>query len=437
MSDDTPNEPPARDLAEGSLQGTGDAGSEPIGASSLEQTIAERLQALDHLYESKAITATELGEARRKILSGASETEIIPAAPPVLPTAEPQLPAETAAQPPAAPPPPIPPQRVDAGHVGPPEPPAEKRIAGLPVWVASLIGVLAVGVAILGGVLLLGGGGDDDANSVAAAGAAADTTYAKKIATPLRQLTNSAVVTGKSLARVSEPGELRQLNRTVERQLDVVEGARSALTRVTVVSTDQRAHRALITAAATQRRYLVALGRASSGEPTQAKLQAVNRARKAGGEAIAAYRGFFRLAPAAPDAITSTDLTDTAGLRSALNSAITTAAAPAPSRGSGSAPPRSSTYTGGSFQSPTGNLRCQLSGSDLFCSSSNDGFGVALPSYGSAITFSGTAVGGVVVPYGSTWRGGPFSCESSFDGITCSNASGNGFFLNRDTFRPF
>lgn len=103
-----------------------------------------------------------------------------------------------------------------------------------------------------------------------------------------------------------------------------------------------------------------------------------------------------------------------------------------------SAPARPQSYGGSSFQSPTGNLRCENRGSDLFCTSSNDGFGVFLPEYGSPVTgHAGIASGGVTVPYGSSWSSGAFTCDSAWDGITCRNRSGNGFFLNRDTYRSF
>ncbi|WP_217924918.1 hypothetical protein [Miltoncostaea oceani] len=410
-----------------------EAGETPSGPSGLETSLSERLNALDRLYESNQITATELGEARRRIL-GEGPAAIAPAAAAASQPVQAEV-LRAEAAPPAAPPPPVPPRRVDGGHIGPPEPPPPAKIAGLPVWAATLIGVLVLGMIAIGGFLLLSGG-DDEGNENLAAGASAE-TYATQINRPLDQLTKSAVATGKSLARVSEPGEIRQLNRTAERQLDVVETARGSLTRISVTEADQRAHRSLIAAAANQRRYLVALGRASSGEPTQAKLRQINQARRAGAATVASYRTFFQLAPGAPDAITTTDLADTAGLRSATQSAIADAEAPPPSRSGGSTTRSPGPYNSPSFQSPTGNLRCQLSGGTLFCSSSNDGFGVALPSVGSPSTGSGVASGGQVVPYGSRWQSGVFTCDSAFDGITCRNASGNGFFLNRDQYNPF
>jgi hypothetical protein len=36
-----------------------------------------------------------------------------------------------------------------------------------------------------------------------------------------------------------------------------------------------------------------------------------------------------------------------------------------------------------------------------------------------------------VVRYGTTWRGGAFSCKSQKTGLRCRNKSGHGFFLSR------
>jgi hypothetical protein len=42
-----------------------------------------------------------------------------------------------------------------------------------------------------------------------------------------------------------------------------------------------------------------------------------------------------------------------------------------------------------------------------------------------------------VLPYGRTWRSGPFTCRSRISGLTCSNRSGHGFFLSRQSYRVF
>ena len=42
-----------------------------------------------------------------------------------------------------------------------------------------------------------------------------------------------------------------------------------------------------------------------------------------------------------------------------------------------------------------------------------------------------------VIPYGTSFTHGAFRCDSTADGLTCKNASGHGFFLNRDVWRRF
>jgi hypothetical protein len=36
-----------------------------------------------------------------------------------------------------------------------------------------------------------------------------------------------------------------------------------------------------------------------------------------------------------------------------------------------------------------------------------------------------------IVRYGTTWRGGPFTCKSSSSGLRCKNRRDHGFFLSR------
>lgn len=42
-----------------------------------------------------------------------------------------------------------------------------------------------------------------------------------------------------------------------------------------------------------------------------------------------------------------------------------------------------------------------------------------------------------VLPYGSEWSHGGFSCKSETSGLTCTNASGHGFMLSRVLQRLF
>lgn len=280
------------------------AGDAPAPGGS-EQRIRDRLAALDALYASREITASELGEARRLILSSIEE--------------QPTATLVSHGAPPAAPPggdtPPPGPPSADA-----PPPQGPRRVVGLPIWgVAAIAGAVAL-IAIVAVALLLGGGDDAKADTADA--------YSTQIQTPLRQLTASAVATGKALARVSDPADVSRLNKIAERQIDLVEVARERLSKVTVDPANQRAHAQLTKAAGLQRRYLVALGRASGGI-NAASLSKTNQARQSGAVVLRAYRSFFALAPGAPDAITGTDLTDTSGLRATLKAGIAAKAAEA------------------------------------------------------------------------------------------------------------
>jgi hypothetical protein len=41
----------------------------------------------------------------------------------------------------------------------------------------------------------------------------------------------------------------------------------------------------------------------------------------------------------------------------------------------------------------------------------------------------------VVVRYGHIWHAGPFDCTSAVDGLGCSNHTGHGLFISRQTWR--
>jgi hypothetical protein len=42
-----------------------------------------------------------------------------------------------------------------------------------------------------------------------------------------------------------------------------------------------------------------------------------------------------------------------------------------------------------------------------------------------------------VLPYGRSWSNSGFTCVSRRTGLTCSNTTGNGFFLSRERWRVF
>ncbi|PZO42386.1 MAG: hypothetical protein DCF19_07290 [Pseudanabaena frigida] len=42
-----------------------------------------------------------------------------------------------------------------------------------------------------------------------------------------------------------------------------------------------------------------------------------------------------------------------------------------------------------------------------------------------------------ILQYGQTWTKSGFTCKSATDGLTCTNAEGQGFFLNREEWQTF
>jgi hypothetical protein len=394
--------------------------------SPLDDEIVARLHALDHLYETHEISASELADARAEVLSGVEHPHRYHAEAPL----------------PPPPPPPAPEPALPAGHGGEGGGDGQKRILGLPVGVAAAIGAFIVVGAIAVILALVLSGGDDGPSG----GTTTQTTETTAGEYPqgvtratLDQLNSSAVAIGTALAQTSEPVRIAALRRSAERQIALVEQARRRLSEVAVDEADRPAQERLIAATAAHRRYLVQLVRATTGTPGDANLAAIDRVRQSGAEMRRAYAAFFALAPAAPDAITGTDLTDTAGLRSAIQQAIAERQAEDEAETTTTiiTVPDSSDeiYGGSTFQSPTGNLHCQDQGDQLFCSSSNDNFAVWLPQSGPPVTGNGVAPGGGVLPYGGLWSSGAFTCASETSGITCRNLSGNGFFLSRDEYR--
>lgn len=199
-----------------------------------------------------------------------------------------------------------------------------RRRSGRSGWLLGAVAG-AVALALLLGVAVVAAdrGGQSDTRRANAR----ERAYIASIARPLDHLSRSAVVVGRSLAAVSEPAEVRHVNRVAERQLDVVEASRRTLAETAIAPEERAVHRTLVRAVAQQRAYLVALARAASDSPTAASVAAVNRARRAGGRVVSRYRVFFALAPSAPDVITGSDLADTSGLRMALIRSIEARAA--------------------------------------------------------------------------------------------------------------
>lgn len=276
------------------------SGSPQNPEGGLGASASERLDALDQLYSKGAISATELKEGRKRILgeiTGPDEqTAVLPS------------PAQGAT--PASSP-------GSSGPSGGGQGGGAKGTLGLPIWALGVIGG-AVALVVIGIILLVSSGGSSSKDS----SPGQQTAYVASIKRPLDLLNRSAVVVGKQLASTSEPVDLAALNRVAERQLDVVEEARSALAETPTSPDDARAQRTLLAAVSEQRTYVIALSRASKDTPSQSSLASANRARASGGRVLSDYATFFALEPSAPNAITGTDLTDVSGLRQAINEAI-------------------------------------------------------------------------------------------------------------------
>jgi hypothetical protein len=101
------------------------------------------------------------------------------------------------------------------------------------------------------------------------------------------------------------------------------------------------------------------------------------------------------------------------------------------------------------FTSPSGNIGCTYvpsggtdvyepsqPGAELSCDRSEPTYvRVVLPENGAAHVVETDERGccsGEALAYGQTWSRGPFSCESSEQGITCANQRGNRLSLNRE-----
>jgi hypothetical protein len=64
------------------------------------------------------------------------------------------------------------------------------------------------------------------------------------------------------------------------------------------------------------------------------------------------------------------------------------------------------------------------------------GRGQTEPCAGDAGPF-GDKKAAVAIPYGRPWRGGPFTCTSFRQGMTCKSTDGHGFHLSRSGWRVF
>lgn len=118
------------------------------------------------------------------------------------------------------------------------------------------------------------------------------------------------------------------------------------------------------------------------------------------------------------------------------------------------------------FHSPSGNIRCFVApGGNLLCSVSHADYATALQARcmgpgGAGVDWHGwqlrgagkggvSCSGGILynpstqrptyvnLPYGRSWRKGPFTCVSRLTGVTCTNTRGHGLFISRGSWRAW
>lgn len=105
------------------------------------------------------------------------------------------------------------------------------------------------------------------------------------------------------------------------------------------------------------------------------------------------------------------------------------------------------------FQAPSGNIGCQYvpaggtetyrtpdGGPQLICDRIEPAYvRFTLSARGAATLIDhvgdASCCGGDVMPHGAHWTGGPFSCDMSEAGVTCTNADRRGFTLSRTQAR--
>ena len=113
------------------------------------------------------------------------------------------------------------------------------------------------------------------------------------------------------------------------------------------------------------------------------------------------------------------------------------------------------------FHSPTGNIKClYVAGkpSVMRCQLGRADYGAALQRrcigrttvdwHGFELTATRPAAitcsGGILytgtprfvnLPYGTSWKRGPFTCTSRVTGVTCTSSTGHGLFVSRQRYR--
>lgn len=204
-----------------------------------------------------------------------------------------------------------------------PEPPDDERKKklvrnGLIAGAAVLIVGLAVAL-----IVVLAGGSDDGAASADAKPAASraqgpDGEYVAQIRPHVKRLSESARVTGRALGVASRPRDVPRVARTARQQMVLVQQVRGRVADVPAGHTSRKARGELSRATQAHRQYLGTLSRIAQ-LPTPRALKSLPRAQKQARKALRHYRAFSREAPGMIGGITTAELADMSGVRSALN----------------------------------------------------------------------------------------------------------------------
>jgi hypothetical protein len=92
--------------------------------------------------------------------------------------------------------------------------------------------------------------------------------------------------------------------------------------------------------------------------------------------------------------------------------------------------------TGGEFVSPSGNISCEVSLTQVYCQTGRPAQSVTMSNTGSYKTCTGQQClgnpgdGTPTLAYGTETGVGPFLCESASTGVTCTTTAGKGFLIN-------
>ncbi len=85
------------------------------------------------------------------------------------------------------------------------------------------------------------------------------------------------------------------------------------------------------------------------------------------------------------------------------------------------------------FETPSGNIVCRASTSNVICDVRSEDVGATLYRWGGTrFSFArGVDYGDFTLDYGYTWKNRAFRCTSAYEGLTCrSRYDGHGFFVS-------